>query len=96
MPYFPLIVVFCKRYVSNAGIGTLVAMMLPYSVVFLVAWSAFLLIYWHPVGYFRSASSRATSSPLGDQSHHNPFSSQAVRTPAWASRSAVSWRPVSA
>jgi aminobenzoyl-glutamate transport protein len=46
MPYFPLIVVFCKRYVSNAGIGTLVAMMLPYSVVFLVAWSAFLLLYW--------------------------------------------------
>jgi aminobenzoyl-glutamate transport protein len=46
MPYFPLIVVFCQRYVINAGIGTLVAMMLPYSVVFLVAWSAFLLIYW--------------------------------------------------
>ena len=46
MPYFPLIVVFCQRYVSKAGIGTLVAMMLPYSVVFLVAWSAFLLIYW--------------------------------------------------
>jgi aminobenzoyl-glutamate transport protein len=46
MPYFPLIVVFCKRYVTNAGIGTLVAMMLPYSVVFMVAWSAFLLLYW--------------------------------------------------
>jgi len=46
MPYFPLIVVFCKRYVTNAGIGTLVAMMLPYSVVFLVAWSVFLLLYW--------------------------------------------------
>ncbi len=46
MPYFPLIVVFCQRYVTNAGIGTLVAMMLPYSVVFMVAWSAFLLIYW--------------------------------------------------
>jgi aminobenzoyl-glutamate transport protein len=46
LPYFPLIVVFCQRYVTNAGIGTLVAMMLPYSVVFLVAWSAFLLVYW--------------------------------------------------
>jgi len=46
MPYFPLIVVFCQRYVSKAGIGTLVAMMLPYSVVFLVGWSAFLLLYW--------------------------------------------------
>ncbi|MEJ2516318.1 MAG: AbgT family transporter [Gammaproteobacteria bacterium] len=46
MPYFPLIVVFCQRYVKNSGIGTLVALMLPYSVVFLVAWSLFLLGYW--------------------------------------------------
>lgn len=46
LPYFPLIVVFCQRYVTKAGIGTLVAMMLPYSVVFLVAWSGFLLLYW--------------------------------------------------
>ncbi len=46
LPYFPLIVVFCQRYVTNAGIGTLVAMMLPYSVVYLVAWSGFLLAYW--------------------------------------------------
>jgi aminobenzoyl-glutamate transport protein len=54
MPYFPLIVVFCQRYVTKAGIGTLVAMMLPYSVVFLVAWTAFLLIYWAlgiPLGF---------------------------------------------
>jgi aminobenzoyl-glutamate transport protein len=46
MPYFPLIVVFCQRYVRGSGIGTLVAMMLPYSVVFLVCWSLFLLAYW--------------------------------------------------
>jgi aminobenzoyl-glutamate transport protein len=46
MPYFPLIVVYCQRYVRDTGIGTLTAMMLPYSVVFLVAWTAFLLIYW--------------------------------------------------
>jgi aminobenzoyl-glutamate transport protein len=54
MPYFPLIVVFCQRYVTRAGIGTLVAMMLPYSVAFLVAWTAFLLIYWAlglPLGF---------------------------------------------
>jgi aminobenzoyl-glutamate transport protein len=46
LPYFPLIVVFCQRYVTKAGIGTLVAMMLPYSVVFLFAWTGFLLLYW--------------------------------------------------
>ena len=33
MPYFPLVVVFCQRYVKGTGIGTVVAMMLPYSVV---------------------------------------------------------------
>jgi aminobenzoyl-glutamate transport protein len=46
MPYFPLVVVYCQRYVKNTGIGTLAAMMLPYSIVFLVAWTAFLLIYY--------------------------------------------------
>lgn len=46
MPYFPLVVVFCQRYVKNTGIGTVGAMMLPYSLVFLIIWSAFLLVYW--------------------------------------------------
>jgi len=46
MPYFPLVVVYCQRYVKSTGIGTLTSMMLPYSVVFLAAWSAFLLLYW--------------------------------------------------
>ncbi len=46
MPYFPLVVVFCQRYVTGTGIGTVVAMMLPFTVVFLVVWTAFLLIYW--------------------------------------------------
>ncbi|MCH8149378.1 MAG: AbgT family transporter, partial [Planctomycetes bacterium] len=46
MPYFPLVVVFSQRYVKNTGIGTVAAMMLPYSVSFLIAWSAFLILYW--------------------------------------------------
>ncbi len=46
MPYFPLIVVFCQKYVKSTGIGTLIALMLPFSVSFLVLWSAFLLLYW--------------------------------------------------
>jgi len=46
MPYFPLVVVFCQRYVKSTGIGTVVAMMLPYAVSFLVIWTAFLLGYW--------------------------------------------------
>ena len=46
MPYFPLVVVFCQRYVKGAGIGTVLSMMLPYAIVFLVAWTGFLLAYW--------------------------------------------------
>jgi aminobenzoyl-glutamate transport protein len=46
MPYFPLVVVYCQRYVKGTGIGTLTSMMIPFSIVFLVAWSAFLLLYW--------------------------------------------------
>lgn len=46
LPYFPLIVVFCKRYVTNSGIGTLVALMLPYSLTLLVVWTAFLIGFW--------------------------------------------------
>jgi len=46
MPYFPLVVVFCQRYVKNTGVGTVTSLMLPYSISFLVLWSAFLFLYW--------------------------------------------------
>tara|TARA_R100000908_G_scaffold61985_2_gene40807 strand:- start:84570 stop:86162 length:1593 start_codon:yes stop_codon:yes gene_type:complete len=46
LPYFPLVVVFCQRYVKNTGIGTLISMMLPYSMIYMVVWTIFLLIYW--------------------------------------------------
>src|SRR5690606_33524922 len=46
MPYFPLIVVFCQKYVKSAGVGTLLALMLPFSVTLLVTWSLFLVGFW--------------------------------------------------
>jgi p-aminobenzoyl-glutamate transporter AbgT len=46
MPYFPLIVVFSQKYYRNTGIGTLVSMMLPYSITFLATWTAMLLLFW--------------------------------------------------
>ncbi|NIL94012.1 MAG: TIGR00366 family protein [Woeseiaceae bacterium] len=54
MPYFPLVVVYCQRYVKGTGIGTLAAMMLPYSLWFLASWTVFLLIYYAiglPLGF---------------------------------------------
>jgi aminobenzoyl-glutamate transport protein len=49
MSYFPLIVAFMKRYEKDAGIGTVVATMLPYSVVFFLVWTV-ILIVWFSVG----------------------------------------------
>lgn len=46
MPFFPLIVAFCEKYDKKAGIGTLVSTMLPYSLAFLIGWTA-LLIVWY-------------------------------------------------
>ncbi|MEM7234485.1 MAG: AbgT family transporter [Planctomycetota bacterium] len=46
MPYFPLIVAFSKRYVKDTGIGTLISLMLPYSIAFLICWTGFLLLFW--------------------------------------------------
>lgn len=46
MPYFPLVVVFCQRYVKNTGIGTLVSIMMPYALTFLLCWTLLLLGYW--------------------------------------------------
>lgn len=42
MPYFGVVVAFSRQYDSEAGIGTLIAMMLPYSVAFLLLWSLLL------------------------------------------------------
>lgn len=49
MSYFPLILTFVQRYDPKAGIGTLVAMMLPYSLLFLAGWMLMLII-WILVG----------------------------------------------
>ncbi len=58
MPYFPLVVVFCQRYVKKTGIGTVVSIMLPYSIVLLVVWSVLLVLFW------------STGIPLGTQSSY--------------------------
>lgn len=57
MPYFPLVVIYCQRYVKNTGIGSLAAMMLPYSMWFLGTWTVFLLVYYWlglPLGFASS------------------------------------------
>ncbi len=45
LPYFPLVIIFMRKYAPETGIGTLVATMLPYSVVLFLGW-ALLLVAW--------------------------------------------------
>jgi aminobenzoyl-glutamate transport protein len=45
MSYFPLILTFIHKYDPKAGIGTLIATMLPYSITFMVVWTV-VLIGW--------------------------------------------------
>lgn len=49
MSYFALIVAFVEKYDSKAGIGTVIATMLPYTFFFLIAW-IILLIIWMLLG----------------------------------------------
>lgn len=49
MPYFALIVIFAERYRKDAGVGSIISLMLPYTAVLLVAWTA-LLVLWYLLG----------------------------------------------
>src|SRR6056297_55608 len=49
MSFFALIIVYFQKYDEKAGIGTIVATMLPYSVIFFLGWVV-LLIAWLLIG----------------------------------------------
>lgn len=49
MVYLPFIVVVAQRYRKDAGLGTVVALMLPYMVAILVVWVA-LFVLWFALG----------------------------------------------
>ena len=44
-----MIVVFAKRYDEESGLGTLIATMVPYSVVFLIGW-LLMMVVWYFLG----------------------------------------------
>ena len=49
MSFFALIIAFIQKYDPKAGIGTIIATMVPYSVAFLVLW-VLLLVVWLTLG----------------------------------------------
>ena len=49
MVYLPFIVLVCQRYRKTAGIGTVVSMMIPYTLIVLVTWILF-FVAWYLLG----------------------------------------------
>lgn len=45
MSFFALIIAYFQKYDKNAGLGTIIATMIPYSIAFFIGWSI-LLIVW--------------------------------------------------
>jgi aminobenzoyl-glutamate transport protein len=45
MAYFALILTYVQRYDKHAGVGTMVAMMIPYTAVILIVWTLFLVLW---------------------------------------------------
>lgn len=70
MPYFGVVVAFAQRYQKDIGVGSLIAMMLPYSITFLIVWSA-LLAVWVLLGL-----------PLGPGASFVPSAAPALSTVA--------------
>jgi aminobenzoyl-glutamate transport protein len=50
MSFFALIIAYFQKYDKNAGLGTIIATMIPYSIAFFIGWSI-LLIIWISAGW---------------------------------------------
>jgi aminobenzoyl-glutamate transport protein len=63
MPYMPLIIAFAQKYDSKIGLGTILSMMLPYSVAFAISWTLLLAI-WLLLGIPLGPGASLTYSPV--------------------------------
>ncbi len=53
-PFYPLLIGYCQRYCKQCGVGTMSAMMLPYTFALLIVLTAVLYVYWGlgiPLGF---------------------------------------------
>ncbi len=46
MSYFPVIVAFAQKYDKESGIGTIISLMVPYSVLFFLGWTILLTVWF--------------------------------------------------
>lgn len=45
MSYFALIIAYFQKYDKNSGLGTIIATMIPYTIVFFIGWTLMLIIW---------------------------------------------------
>ncbi len=64
LPYFPIIIAFAQKYDRKAGLGTLIAAMVPYSVAFMLAWTV-MLVAWVLLGLPLGPDAPLTFTPAG-------------------------------
>ena len=50
MPYFPLVIIFARKYMKDVGLGTLISLMMPYSIAFGIL-STLTLVLWILFGW---------------------------------------------
>ena len=46
MVYLPFIVLVAQRYQKKPGLGTIAALMIPYSVIVLITWTIFFVVWF--------------------------------------------------
>jgi aminobenzoyl-glutamate transport protein len=49
MVYLPFVVLVSQKYVKSAGLGTIIALMIPYTFLVLFAWLV-LFVIWYLIG----------------------------------------------
>lgn len=49
MPFFPLVVAFAQRYGKENGVGTVISLMLPFSIIIIICWTLFFVV-WYLLG----------------------------------------------
>ena len=58
-PFYPLLIAYCRKYCSTTGIGTMMSMMIPYSIMMMVVLTGMLYAFWIfdiPMGFESSYS----------------------------------------
>ena len=49
MVYLPFIVLVAQRYKPDAGLGTIISLMIPYTIIVLITWIIFFVV-WYLLG----------------------------------------------